>query len=238
MVNFENGFSVAVIEQIIRGPMAWIAFIIFSLGLIIQCWRMMRMTRKRDVPAVSGDSPGAPTFTGRLRGWLIFLRVSVLGTVPCVASISFVFHVCLLVTPVVVTAHNVLLDTAFGFSFVSLPERITDTMTLLVLFCGCFFLMRRIFSRKVRAISTPSDFMLLAAAAGPFLTGFLAYHHVMNYQIMITIHILSSEILLIMIPFSRFTHMIFFFISRLLIIGEHSRRSAKRVWHYQYSGIK
>ena len=50
---------------------------------------------------------------------------------------------------------------------------------------------------------------------------------------MVTLHILSAEILLVMIPFSRFSHMIFFVVSRFLIVGEHSRKSARRVWRYQ-----
>ena len=115
----------------------------------------------------------------RLRDGLVFLRVSVLGATPCMAVISFIFHVCLLITPFLVTAHNVLLDTAFGMSFVSASERITDALTLIVLSLRCFFSVAPgSLVRRVRAITGPADFMLLAVATTPFLTGFLAYHHI------------------------------------------------------------
>ena len=236
-MDFYPIFSGAAIEAMIRGPFVWGAFIVCGLGIVLRCARLMRMTRKRSVPQPVFEIPPGPVgFIGQIRRWRIFLRISVLGTAPCMTVISFIFHACVIAMPVFVMAHNVLLDAAFGFSSVSLPEAATDAMTVAVLFCGIFFLLRRIWVRRVRVISTPSDFILLAVAVGPFLTGFLAYHHLLDYQMMVTLHILSAEILLIMIPFSRFSHMIFFFISRLLIVGEHSRKSARRVWRYQSAG--
>lgn len=236
-MNVYNIFSGAAIEAVIRGPLVWAAFIVCGLGIVLRQAQLMHMTGKRETPRMVFERPSDPLgFIEQIRRWRIFLRISVLGTAPCMAVISFIFHVCVLVTPVFLMAHNVLLDTAFGVSAVSLPEPTTDAMTVAVLFCGIFFLLRRIFVRRVRVISTPSDFILLAIAVGPFLTGYLAYHHMLDYQVMVTLHILSAEILLIMIPFSRFSHMIFFFISRLLIVGEHGRKSARRVWRYESAG--
>jgi nitrate reductase gamma subunit len=239
MMDFQNIFLTPGMVEMIRGPMVWAAFLIFGVGMVFQCLLMLRMTRKTALPRpMTIKAPAIRTFADRLTGWLVFLQVSILGTEPFVAMISFMFHVCLIMTPLLVLGHNVLLDTSFGFSFISLSQRATDALTFMVLFCGGFFLLRRIFVRRVRAISSPSDFILLAAAQMPFLTGFLAYHDVFDYHVMIILHILSAEILLVMIPFSRFSHMIFFFISRLLIVGQHGRKSARRVWHYQNEGIR
>jgi nitrate reductase gamma subunit len=234
MTAFMDLLSLKGLEHLIRGPLVWAAFIVFFAGILIQWGRMLRLTRKRKTPPQILPPPIKKRTSRRLRDGLVFLRVSVLGATPCMAVISFIFHVCLLITPFLVTAHNVLLDTAFGMSFVSASERITDALTLIVLFCGVFFLLRRFVVRRVRAITGPADFMLLAVATAPFLTGFLAYHHIWNYQHMETLHILSGEIMLVMIPFSRFSHMIFFFVNRLLVAGEHSRKSALRAW--QFSG--
>lgn len=227
-------FSGEAIAAFIRGPMAWAAFLICMVGIGVQSFRMMRMTRKVNPLRYRGPSaPQDRSFFRLLEGWLVFLRVSILGTTPCVAVMSFMFHVGLLATPFLVLAHNVLLDTSFGVSFVSLPESTTDVMTGMVLLCGGFFLLRRVFVRRVRAVTTLSDLLHLFAAIAPFLTGFLAYHDVFDYQGMVLIHILCAEFLLVMIPFSRFTHMIFFVISRFLIVGEHGRASARRVWRYE-----
>jgi len=105
-------------------------------------------------------------------------------------------------------------------------------MTMIVLVCGLVFFMRRLLLRRVRIISTGYDFILLFVAIAPFLTGFLAYHHVFNYNMMIILHILSGELILVMIPFSKFFHMVFFFISRFMIISEHSLGNPKRSWQY------
>jgi nitrate reductase gamma subunit len=40
------------------------------------------------------------------------------------------------------------------------------------------------------------------------VTGFLAYHQIFSYEWMVIAHVLSGELLLVMIPFSRFSHMI------------------------------
>lgn len=236
---FSITFLADLLAGMIRGPLVWAAFLVCVLGVAIQARRMMGMIQKQ-APQLAFQSvfPGLTTGVPRREralDWLIFLRVSILGKTPFVAVVSFVFHACLLVAPFFVLAHNVMLDTAFGISLMSLPESVADGMTGIVLVCGGFFCLRRIFVRRVRAISTLSDFIHLAVATGPFLTGFLAYHRIFDYQMMITLHILSAEILLIMIPFSRFSHMIFFFISRLLIVGEHGRKSACRVWRYEQS---
>jgi hypothetical protein len=42
----------------------------------------------------------------------------------------------------------------------------------------------------------------------------LAYHHVGNYQFWLILHILSGEVWLIAIPFTKLSHFILFFMSR------------------------
>ena len=56
-------------------------------------------------------------------------------------------------------------------------------------------------------------FITLVVAAGglaaPFVTGFVAYHQWINYPLFLNLHILSGEIMLAAIPFTRLSHMIF-----------------------------
>ena len=228
-------FFLSAMGEWIRGPLAWAAFLICGAGIFIQYRRLLAMTRTQEplqvIPLDEVQTRGS--FADRLTGWLIFLRISILGHTPFMAGVSLIFHSGLMITPLFVLAHNELLDMAFGISFVSFSEAMTTKMTLLVVACGAFFFLRRIFVRRVRAITAPSDFVLLLIAVGPFLTGWLAHSHVLNYQLMIMLHILSAEIMLIMIPFSKFSHMIFFFVSRWLIAGEHGRITARRVWRYE-----
>ena len=50
--------------------------------------------------------------------------------------------------------------------------------------------------------------IILAIVIAPFATGFLAYYQWFGYKIFVIIHILSGEIMLVTIPFSRLSHMI------------------------------
>ncbi len=228
--------SSAVLLEIIQGSLVWIAFIISGGGIIAQSFRLLKMTRKQAMPQLSSNaqyaSQTAATAKNVWRHRLSVLKISILETNPAMATVSFIFHVCLFMAPMFLLAHNILLDLAFEVSFVSFSEKMSDSMTVVIIACGFFFFLRRIFVRRVRIITTVYDYMFLFIAVSPFLTGFLAYHHIFNYHLMIVLHILSGELMLVMLPFSKFFHMIFFFISRFMIISEHSMGSPKRLWQY------
>ncbi len=232
---FKN-FSYTFLLDFIQGPMVWLSFVIFSVGLIIQTFRLLNLTQKKETRCLSPDVDfvvqNALSKRERFFRRLAFLKITVIGQNFCMVMFSFLFHVCLVVTPIFLLGHNVMLDTSFGFSLISFSENISDTLTMVVLMCGLVFFLRRLFLPRVRIISTGYDFILLFVAIAPFLTGYLAHHHLFNYNIMIILHILSGELMLVMIPFSKFFHMVFFFVSRFKIISEYSMGSPKRSWQY------
>ncbi len=224
------------VYDLIQGPLIWISFIIFAAGLIVQTCRYAMMTKingnpppipEKEIPKLKTQSKWERFFYK-----LAFLKLSVIGFNPLLVAISLVFHFCLLLTPLFLLAHNVLLENFLGFGLPSFSSQTTHLLTGIVLACGFFFLLRRIILRRVRAITTFNDYLILALALAPFLTGFLAHQNLFNYNILIIIHILSCELLLIMIPFSKFFHMIFFFIGRFMIINEYSLGSPKRSWQF------
>jgi len=218
--------------DIVQGPLVWLSFVIFGAGLIVQTYRYKMMTK------INGTAPPIPEkempilkTESRLERFfhkLAFVKLSVLGFSPLLIVISLVFHFCLLITPLFLMAHNVLLENSIGFGLPSFSPHTTHILTGIVLACGFFFILRRIIIRRVRAITTFYDYLILGLALAPFLTGFLAHQNTLNYNTMILFHILSCEILLIMIPFSKFFHMIFFFIGRFMIVNEYSLGRPRR----------
>ena len=150
------------------------------------------------------------------------MRLSVVGVNPIMVSVTTVFHLALVLTPFFVLGHNVLLDLAWHVSLPSLPEAIADGLTAVVIAGGIFFLLRRLFLARVRAISTPYDFLVLLIATAPFLTGFLAYHHLFDYDTVIVLHILAGEIMLMAVPFTKLVHMPYFFINRFVLVHENT----------------
>ncbi len=61
---------------------------------------------------------------------------------------------------------------------------------------------------EIKFLTSVKDFLLLTIVLLPFLTGFLAYHQVFAYQWVTIAHIITGEFMLIIIPFSRLSHMI------------------------------
>jgi nitrate reductase gamma subunit len=87
-------------------------------------------------------------------------------------------------------------------------------MTVVVIAGAAFFLYRRLSDPVVKNVTDSSDYILLAITVLPFITGFVAYHQLFAYKTMLIIHILAGEIMLIAIPFTRLSHMLFFAFTR------------------------
>ncbi|MCB2145495.1 MAG: hypothetical protein KQI81_03410 [Deltaproteobacteria bacterium] len=202
--------------ELVTGPLAWLAFGIFFIGLLYRLvwyirglnWQMDRVTYSKNV---------AYGIRGALRSiffWLVPFGTHGWRFYPGFTILVFVFHICLLATPVFLMGHNVLLLERFGFSLPTLTEGMADIMTLAVIVAAIFIILRRIALPEVRIITKPYDFLVLAIAVAPFLTGFLAYHQVGNYDFWIVVHVLCGEIMLVAIPFTKLSHFLLFFLSR------------------------
>jgi nitrate reductase gamma subunit len=235
----------------IKGPMVWIALGVFLGGIVVHGLAFFAVTRNKD----SRYLPSAPKKKakkkeaeeeGRLRLERVMQQLqpwfqladrqwftvehSVFRIHPVVSTVTVVFHLLLFIVPIFLLAHNELIRGAIGFSLPSLPESLADFLTVLVLLCGGFFLFRRLFIRRVRAISTLWDYFILLVTLTPFVSGFLAFHQWGDYSTVILVHIVSAELALILIPFTKLSHMVYFFLYRLLIGSEYSFGQGKRAW--------
>ena len=200
----------------VTGPLAWLAFTIFFVGVTVRVvlyikglsWQLDRVAYRHH--RVYG-------IRGALRSifyWLVPFGTRSWRYYPGFTVIVFVFHVGLLLTPVFLLGHNILLTERWGFSLPALPEALADVMTLGVIVAAVFIVLRRIALPEVRILTKPYDLLVLAIAVAPFLTGFLAYHHIGNYRFWLILHILCGEIMLAAIPFTKLSHFVLFFASR------------------------
>ena len=103
-------------------------------------------------------------------------------------------------------------------------------MTVLLIVSGLFLFVRRLLRPEVRILTGVWDYILLILTMTPFISGFLAYHQWGNYEVSFYIHIISAEILLILIPFTKLSHMILFFFTRAFIGFEMGNRRGARAW--------
>jgi nitrate reductase gamma subunit len=111
-----------------------------------------------------------------------------------------------------------------------MPERTADIMTIIVIFTAIFFLIRRLVLPEVRFVTFLSDYALLTVAVAPFITGFLAYHQWLPYKTMLILHIISGEIMLIAIPFTRLSHMLYFVFTRAYMGSEFGAVRNSKDW--------
>jgi nitrate reductase gamma subunit len=149
---------------------------------------------------------------------------------PVLTVVTFAFHICLVVTPIFLLAHVILWEEAFGVSWWTLPSALADVMTLIVV-AGCiFFLIRRLSQPEVKYVTSASDFVILAIVAAPFVTGFLAYYQWLNYPLIMILHIVAGEIMLVAIPFTRLSHMIFSPLTRAYMGSEFGKIRHAKDW--------
>ncbi len=218
-------------NHLIRGQLIWVAFLIFILGLIFHFFQFFKLTRKKEWAYPPVEIKSQKKTTGQ---WVASCLASLNGTLwktdPLMTIVTSAFHVLLIGVPLFMLGHNILLDQSWGWSLWSLPESFTDTLTLVVILCAVFFLARRLFLARVRAISTFYDYLVLLIAVAPFLTGYFAYHQWFDYNTVMTLHILAGEVMLLTIPFTKLGHMLFFFLYRFFIGSEYSFAKGTRAW--------
>lgn len=197
--------------ELVRGPLAFLTFAVFILGL---CFRLFQFywqgtNPKMLYPGKSLSSGFTAIFLGVVPFATRFMRERPLFTV-----ITVLFHTCVIVIPLFFLSHTVLWVESYGLLWSNIPDGMADVMTLFVLFACLFFFIRRVRVPEVRQVSQLSDFLLILAIFVSFLTGFMAFHQMGPYRPMLITHILSSEMLIVMIPFSRLFHMIIYPFSR------------------------
>ncbi len=221
--------------ELARGPLMWLATIICLCGIIYRTIQLFRLTkRKEPTPYTQKKTKdkSVKNYSSEEQKFelLLTFQNSLIGKNPVMAIVSFIFHACLFITPIFAAGHSLSLYDSWGIAFISLPDKIIDLLTIIVLACCLFFLIRRIVIPRVQSISTPYDYLLLLITAAPFITGFYAYHQYFDYKTVITLHLLFGELMLIVMPFTKLGHMVFFFFIRIFIGSEYSFGKGKRVW--------
>jgi len=196
----------------LKGPMVWIAFIVFLCGSIYRVSSLAVLAKRDRVvyPYLSLKY----AFRSFLH-WLVPFGSRNMRLHPWMTLFAFVFHIGIFILPIFLYPHIVLWQQAWGIRWWSLPENVADIATIIMILCCMFFLLRRIFAPEVRLVTYASDYLLLAIVAAPFVTGFMAFHQIIEpYRVIVSLHMLLGEIMLMAIPFSRLGHMLTFWLTR------------------------
>jgi len=211
----------------VRGPLVWIAFAGFVLGTLYKFVAMYRLAKKEKSVIPTMDLK----YGGRsLLHWLVPFGSKNMRMRPIFTVISTLFHLCLLITPLLVMGHAVLWEESFGISWWSLPPVLADAMTMVVIVACLFFGLRRAAAPEVRNVSFLSDYLLLLLVVSPFLTGFIAHLQWLHYESIITLHVICGCLWLIAIPFTRLSHMLWFVFTRSYMGSDFGAVRNARDW--------
>ena len=191
----------------LTGPLAWATFIVFIAGCLYRLFSMLYLVNQKE-KFVFNYMSWKYSFRSIFH-WIVPFAATNWRMHPVLTLVTFVFHICLIATPVFLLSHIVLWDEAWNISWWSLPDGVADIMALLVVGACIFFLIRRIKLPEVQFVTSASDYVILAIVAAPFITGFIAYHQWIDYPLFLNLHILTGEIMLVAVPFTRLSHMIF-----------------------------
>lgn len=214
--------------EFVSGPLAVISIGIFIVGMVYKMVTLYRLARKKD-GVVFNHFSWSWSIKSIVR-WLMPFGSRSMRERPGLTILTFAFHICLLVTPIFLLAHNMLLKDWLGFSLPTLSETAADRMTLIFLAAAALLFLRRIAFPDVKILTTAYDYLLLAIVIAPFLTGYFATHHWFHYKTMLILHMLLGELFLIVIPFTKMSHVFLFFMTRAHIASEMGERRGAPTW--------
>lgn len=126
---------------------------------------------------------------------------------------SFLFHVSAIVTPIFLAAHIQLWQRGVGLSWAAIPQVVADYLTLLAIAAAAVLFFKRVSAQATRALSRTQDYLLPLLMMVPFISGYLAMHPAVNpfeYNATMFVHVMSGNVLLVLIPFSKLSHVVLF----------------------------
>lgn len=201
----------------VSGWLVWIAFIVFIGGLIYRFITLITMAKKDKVifPYLS-----LKYGLRSLVHWIIPFATTNMRMRYETTIVTFAFHLCLVLMPIFLTAHVAMMAFSWGIQWPMLSELAADGLTIVVILACIFFLLRRLMLPEVRFVTYLSDYFLLLVAAAPFITGFIAHRQWLHYETVVIVHMICGAAMLILIPFTRLSHMLFFPFTRAYMGSE------------------
>jgi nitrate reductase gamma subunit len=201
----------------LTGPLFWITLGICLIGLTVRVILYIRGLNWQLDRVAYGAYPKLGII-GALRSigfWLLPFGTRGWRQQPFMTLLFFGFHAGVILVPLFLLAHNQFMAEKIGVSFRwTLGSRMADFLSWAVVVCALLLLIRRLILPQVRILTTSNDMLILALATSPFITGLLARYEVGNYSFWLLAHILSGELLLVAIPFTKLSHIVLFFATR------------------------
>ncbi len=195
-----------------RGPLFDAALMVFIAGMLLRLAEVLALGRKGDLAEARGSG-----FWGGVRTVLMrniprtgFFRAAPLRTIN-----GYILHVGLFIVIFLFVPHIAIIENVTGLGWPGLPSGVVDAVAAVTILSLVVALVFRLNHPVLRFLSTFSDYLVWLVTFLPVLTGYLAFNHLLlSYTSMLTLHILSIEVFMVIAPFTSLTHMFGFLSSR------------------------
>lgn len=195
-----------------RGPGLALALAILVGGVILRFLEIHSLGRKADLAVPRAVTPGS--------GWrTVFTRSlpppGMLARAPLAYVGGYVFHIGMAVAVFGFAPHIEVFRGLFGLSWPGLPNAVIDIATVAALLAMIALLVGRLVDPVKRLLTGVGDWLAWGLTFLPLATGYAAFHHLYeNYTLTLALHILSVELLLVVLPFSKLFHAFGLFLAR------------------------
>jgi len=200
-----------------RGPLFRFSLAVLVLGLlrilILDLWGIYTTYRRAGDKQIPWKLVVIRTFE-----WLVPVK-RVAHQRPIYSILSILFHIGLLLVPIFLFAHVRLWELAIGFAWPTLPKIVADILTVSTVLTGILLFVGRVASKASSFISRKQDKLWPLVLIVPFTTGFVCANITTSlavYNVSMLIHVLSAEMIFLLLPFTKIAHCILLPLSQLV----------------------
>lgn len=209
-----------------KGPLFAFTLLIMILGLtrlaVVQVY-FLTVKKGRRLGDVKWGNVAKDTLS-----WVVPVKHITPGS-EVFSAASFLMHIGLIIVPLLLIDHIAMWEAFLGVNLPAIGKGVADYLTLFTILCVLVLLACRLFVKQQRIVSRREDYLILVAILVPFVSGYAASHPAVNpfsWDVMMLIHILSAELLFVMLPFSKLSHVVLFFFDRISAVHWQLRPGA------------
>jgi nitrate reductase gamma subunit len=184
----------------VRGTGLQISAAVFVFGMSYRMLHLALLGRKKNLAVARGSEwgPGLRTM------WRKFTVVA-----------GYAFHLGFFITLFFLSQHIELLRAVFGFGWKAMPRSIIDISAILAIAAMIALLVHRVMDPVKRLLSGFEDYLTWMLSFLPLLSGYMLLRGIgFDYTTLMILHLISVELLLIAIPFTKLAHMLSTFSAR------------------------
>jgi nitrate reductase gamma subunit len=195
-----------------RGPGFQIATTIFVLGIILRLFEILMLGRKANLAEAKGSAMSSG------------LRTVITRSVPDASTFKrsafsvtagYIFHIGLFVVIFLYAPHILFFKDLLHVSWPALPSTVIDAISVITIITMIAVLVHRLRDPVKRFLSTFDDYIGWFVTILPLITGYIAFHRIgLPAPTLIAIHILSIQLLMVVLPFTKLMHIFTFALAR------------------------